>query len=217
MTLITFPRLIPDALPIVGMSFPPKPMIQITPLRSGRVISADLGPTLWSPRYQSDKMTPDEAGEVRAWYDTLLSANEFYGYDKLREYPLAYALGWGALAIGGNPFAGTCTLASVAGNNVQVALEDLPEGFRFSPGDYLAFDYSTSLRALHRVSAAAIADNSGQLTVEVRPHVRPGWTVGATVLLHRAAARMIILPDTYDEQTEAPWFTTISFTAIQSL
>lgn len=214
---ITFPREVPDELKIVGMSFPPSPMIEVSPLRSGRQISHDLGPTLWRGRWESARMRPDRAGVVRAWYSTLLSLNEFYGYDKLCQYPLAYANGWGGLTVSGNPFSGAAVLSAVASNNVEVSLGSLPVGFVLSPGDYFAFNYSTSLRALHRCVAAATANGSGALTIEVRPHVRPGWQAAAAVYLYRPAARMIILPGTYNEQAQARVFTTISFEAIQSL
>lgn len=216
-TLITFPRDLPDELTIVGMAFPPQPMQTLTPLRSGKVIAHDIGPTLWRPSWRSDRMTPDEAGAVRAFYDTVLSTGQFYGFDKLREFPLAYATGWGALQVGGAPFDGTCALESVS-SAALVALKGLPIGFVFSRGDYLAFDYAGGAsRALHRVVAGDTADGDGEVTVEVRPYVRPGWAADATVMLHRAAARMLILPETYTEQEEAPWFTTISFDAIQTL
>jgi hypothetical protein len=217
MAIITFPRAVPDSLTVVGMSFPPAPMIEVTPLRSGRRISKELGPTLWRGHWQSSRMRPDKAGQVRAWYDTLLSLEEFYGYDKLREYPLAYSTGWGGLMVGASPFSGSGVLTTVAGNNVEMTIGSLPIGFVLSPGDYLAFDYSTSLRALHRCSAGATASGAGSLTVEVRPHVRPGWAVAAPVMFYRPAARMIILPGTYQEDIAARIFTTISFDAIQSL
>jgi ferric-dicitrate binding protein FerR (iron transport regulator) len=218
MSVIAFPRALPDELPILGMTFKRQPMQEVTPLRSGKQIVKNLGPTLWYARWQSDRMTPDESGPVRAWCDTIEENGEqFYGYDKLREYPLAYALGWGGLTVDGQPFSGDGTLSNVALNNVEVSLADLPAGFVLSPGDYLAFDYSTSLRALHRCSAAATANGAGALTVEVRPHVRPGWAADAVVHLHRAAARMVMLPGTLDDREEAPHFVTTAFEAIQSL
>lgn len=214
---ISFPRAFPGQMLVAGMSFPPAPMIEITPLRSGRQISKDVGPTLWRPKFSSTQLDPARAGEVRAWHDTLLSVEEFYAYDVMRQYPLAYAGGWGSLLVDGSPFNGTGKIADVESNNREIDLEDLPNGFVLSPGDYLSFDYSTDLRALHRVSAAATANGSGEVTVEVRPHIRPGWEDGAVVSFYRASCRAIILPGTYSEQTEAPDFTTISFEAIQSL
>ncbi|MDQ2083084.1 hypothetical protein RA307_23100 [Xanthobacteraceae bacterium Astr-EGSB] len=217
MALITFPRAMPDELPIVGLSFTPSPMIELSALRSGRQIAKELGPTLWRATWRTAKMTDTEAGIVRSWYDTLLSLEAFLGYDKLREYPLAYKRGFAGLTVGSNPFAGTCTLAGVASDNLQVSLSALPIGLVLSRGDYLAFDYGTDSRALHRCSAAATANGSGTLTIEVRPHVRTGWTAGATVALRRAAAHMKVVPDTWSEQTDAPFGTTVSFEAIQTL
>ncbi|MBN8956889.1 MAG: hypothetical protein J0H17_09995 [Rhizobiales bacterium] len=215
---ISFPRSMVDGIPIAGLSFPPQPIAEITPLRSGKQISKDLGPTLWRPKWSTDGLMPEETGKVRAWYDTLTSIGEFYGYDKLREYPLKYATGWGALMVGASPFDGSGRLTDVAANNVEITLDQLPIGFILSPGDYLSFDYLTgAARALHRVSAAATADGSGIMTVEVRPHVRAGWDDNAEVALYRPTGRFVILPGTYAEQTEPPWFTSISFEAIQTL
>lgn len=217
--VLAFPRTLPDAFKVIGLSFPPAPMIEVTPLRSGRQISHNLGPTLWRPKYDSAQLTPARAGEVRALYDTLLSEREFYGFDHSRAYPLAYRrTHWTGLTVGVNPFTGVCDLSAVAANNVEATLINLPVGFVLSHGDYIAFDYSTSLRALHRVSAPATANGSGQAIVEVRPPIRPGWAVGADVNLYRPAARMIILPGTYSEKIDmASGLATISFEAIQTL
>lgn len=218
MAILTFPRTFPSALPVVGMTFKPSPMIEVSPLRSGRQISKDLGPTLWRAKWQSGAMTQDKAGEVRAWYDTVLSLNEFYGFHLFRQYPLAYAAsGWTGLTVSASPFSGSGVLTTVNADSVQISLESLPIGFQLSPGDYFAFTYSTSLRALHRCVAAATAGSDGKLTVEVRPQVRTGWAALAAVDFYRASARMIVLPDTYDEQDEPGGFTTVSFEAIQSL
>lgn len=215
---LSFPRSLPSDFRVVGMSFPPAPMLEVTPLRSGRQISKNLGPTLWRPRYESAPLTPAQAGVVRALYDTLTSVEEFYAYDLLREYPLAYAGGWGGLTVGGNPFNGLGSLADVASNNKEIDIVNLPAGFVLSPGDYLAFTFSTSLRALHRVVAAKTANGSGEISdVEVRPHVRPGWAVSADVSFYRPSCRAIILPDTYSEQIGVNHLTTISFEAIQTL
>lgn len=220
---ISFPRAVPTAFPIVGMSFAPDPMIEVTPLRSGRQVSLDIGPTLWAAKWQLSGMEADQAGEMRAWYDTLLSAEAFYAFDKLREYPLHYTGGFSGLFVGVNPFTGACELEAVASNAVEIALTLLPGGFILAPGDYLAFDYGADddTRALHRISAAGVADSGGDMAIEVRPPIRTGWqapSLNRTVQLYRAAAKMIIVPKSYSEQTEpSPDRVTISFEAIQTL
>lgn len=214
---ITFPRAMPDALSVVGLSFTLASIEELSPLRSGRKISKDLGPALWKGRWSSARLLADKAGEARAWYQTLRSQEEFYGFDHARAYPLAYRrTQWAGLTVGGSPFDGTGSLVSVASGNVSMTVDELPVGFAVAPGDYLAFDYLDT-RALHCVSAAAVANGSGALTVEVRPHIRPGWAADAVVQFYRSAARMVVLPGTYSEQNEMLRFTTISFEAIQTL
>lgn len=219
MAVITFPRNLPADLPLVGASFVLKPMAALSPLRSGKTISMNLGPELWMPEIQTGQLEAAAAGEARAWYDTLLSNNEFFAYDAMREYPLAYAdTGFDSLLVGASPFSGSCVLSNVESNGVQVDLASLPIGFVLSPGDYLSFDYlSGAARALHRVSALATANGSGLATVEVRPNIRAGWTASASVLLHRAACRALILPDSYSENEVPPNFVSISFKAVQTL
>lgn len=220
---ITFPRYLLDGLPIAGLSFFPEPMIEVTPLRSGIQISADLGPTLWRGKWELSILDNADAGAVRAVYDTLLSLEVFYGYDKLREYPLAYPNGFTGLTVGGNPFTGICTLDAVADNNKEIDLIDLPADFIFTVGDYIAFDYGAgdASRALHRVSAGATANANGEVTVEVRPHIRVGWEVVPpavrTVSLYRPSAKMVIVPGTYADQASPPALVKISFEAIQTL
>jgi hypothetical protein len=216
---ITFPRDLPDEFAVSTFSFELQPMAEVTPLRSGAQLAADLGPSLWHATFQSAALEPADLGVVSAWYDTILSEQPFYGYDPQREYPLAYALTkFAGLTVGGDPFGGTARLTAVADNVVEISLDQLPVGFVLSPRDYLAFDYlSATARALHRCSAAAVADGDGALTVEVRPPVRPGWAADATVMLHRASTRMMILPATYTPTFTPPRHTSVTFEAIQTL
>ncbi|MEX2480193.1 MAG: hypothetical protein WD928_04960 [Gammaproteobacteria bacterium] len=214
---IALPRAFIHDLPIIGLEFTLEPMAELAPTRSGRTIAKNLGPSFWRAQWQSHRMLEDEFGEVRAWHATLLSYEAFYGYDKLREYPLLYKHGWGDLEVGGLAFDGTAALDAVAANTKEIDLSALPAGFGLRPGDYLAFDYGTDSRALHMVVAGGDADGAGELTVEVRPHVRTGWEAAATVDLHRATAKFLILPDTWSAPAEAPHFGRVSFEAIQTL
>jgi hypothetical protein len=211
---ITFPRAIPSELSdrLSGLTFTLKPMLEISPLRSGRQIALDIGPNLWLGEWRSEAMDATKMGVARAWFDTLSSIQEFYGYDQYRQYPLAYA---NTGFLGG--FTGTCTLTSVT-LPYTIVLGSLPAGFILSPGDYLSFDYTsgTTVRALHRVSEGGTASGGGSLTIEVRPAVRSGFAGGATVTVFRASARMIVLPESYSENINAS-VGSISFKAIQTL
>lgn len=218
---ITFPRAIPDALQVVGLSFYLQPMEELTALRSGKTISANIGPTLWRARYESRNLDEEELGVLRAWRDTLLSYEAFYGYDILREYPLVYRrTGWTGLTVLGSPFTGSCYLNAIADNNVQVGLSGLPVGFVFSLGDYIAFDYGTDSRALHRIVAAGVADGNGQVLLEVRPPVRVGWEAGSpgeVVDLYRPSAQMKMTPDSWQEPVDLNRTGKVTFEAVQTL
>lgn len=208
---------LPDEFGVEGMSFVPDPTIEVTPLLGGRVLSADLGPTLWRCRVRSSIFNEQRLGVARAWYDSILSLTPFFAYDKLRQYPLQYRNGWGNLLVGGVPFNGTCQISTISSSKL-VTLKTLPaSGFVLSPGDYLAFDYGANgSRALHRIGVGG-STVDGIVTVEVRPFVRVGWAVNATVYLYRAAAQMIIVPGSYSEEMSPPARGRISFDAVQSL
>jgi hypothetical protein len=61
------------------------------------------------------------------------------------------------------------------------------------------------------------ASGGGSLTIEVRPAVRTGYTIGTNVFVYQPSARMIIIPDSYSELITPPAFGQISFKAIQTL
>lgn len=218
MSAIAFPRPEPAALEIVEMSFFLKPMEELTPLRSGMQLSGDIGPTLWTARYQSAECKEEDFGELRAWWSTLTSMHAFWGYDRLRTHPRLYRAGWGDLMVGGAPFGGTCTLAAVGAVPSLITLEDLPPGFGLRPGDPLAFDYgASSRRARHHVVAGGDADAGGVLAIEVRPHLRLGWAAGSTVMLHKAASAMKIIPGSWSESVDWRRIGRVSFDAVQTL
>lgn len=211
MSLITFPRSLPSALGIAQAKFRLVPVSEVSRTRGGGSIAKNLGPALWMAEFHSTLLDFDDFGTVRAWLDSLSNTQTFYGYDVLREYPWAYRNGWE----GG--FDGTCTLDDVASNGVEVDLTDLPANFVFSAGDYIAFDYGSSSRALHRIQANVTADGSGDVTVEVRPLVRTGWVTNTTVDLHKPAAKMYVDAINADETIDANGYGTVSFSAIQAL
>lgn len=166
------------------------------PTGYGTALNRDLGPTLWVASYVTGNLSQAQMTRFQAWLDAQENGGKtFWGYDFRHAYPLAYPNGFGAMTRhGGASFDGTCTLGTVADDNVSVPLSALPDGFQFSESDKIAFDYGGA-RALHTIVADVTGNNSGQATVEVRPHVRPGWEAGATVSLVRPAARMKLVPD----------------------
>lgn len=217
---LTFPRAMPDGLRPVGMSFVLQPVVELSPLRSGRTISLDLGPSLWAASWQSPPLDEEQAGIVSSWYDTLLSSKTFLAYHKLRQYPLAYSkTGWPNWS---PAFDGTVLLASVNVNLVELNLSGCPAGLILSVGDFLGFRNVSGAYELHRVAVGATANGAGLMTVEVRPPVRPGYPVGSPgarhVSLYRPPAEMFIQPGSWSETiTGSGDFTSVSFSAIQTL
>lgn len=222
---ITFPRTRPEALHVATMQFLLQPMTEISATRGGKQLGLDIGPSLWYGEWESPPMEEEDFGEARAFFDTLASAEAFYAYDNLREYPVTYkTAGWSGLLVGPSAFDGICYMTDVRENGLEIVLSSLPVGFILKPGDYLSFDYGATdqYRALHRVSAMGVADGGGDMALEVRPYIRAGWEGGESpghraVTLYRPSAKMIVVPGSYSESIPVHRFGTVSFKAVQTL
>lgn len=168
---------------------------QISGAGGGKIFVADLGPKYWEFEVSIINMENADARRVQALIEALdESINDFYLYDPRGEYPIADPDG----SILG---AASVTISALDANNKELTLAGLPTGYVLSPGDYLAFDYGTpTKRALHRIVAGATA-TSGSATVEVRPHIEPGAATSAPVTLVKAAARVKMIPGSYDPGT----------------
>ena len=218
MTALTFPLTFPEDLRISTVSFNLVPTVEVTPLRSGAIMAADLGPSLWNADYRSAPLQMDKLGVARAFLDTLSSTQPFYGYDYPRRWPYAYRRShWTGL--GG--FNGTGQMTVVQSNLVEVTITTLPIGFVLTPGDYFHFDYGTR-RALHRIVVGGTANGSGVVNLEVRPEIRAGWDSGSpaskTVTFYQPSARMLVVPGSYQESIDMPpAIGRISFRAVQTL
>jgi hypothetical protein len=208
---VSFPLDAPSELAIERISFTLEPGYELSPLRSGRVIAKDLMPQLWRMQATVAPRREDQLGVLRAWFDMLKSTEAFFGFDPLRAHPLVHP-----------GHTGTANILALPSGNKTLRLESLPPDFVLSPGDYLAFDYGAApSRALHRVVNTTTADASGETPsgtpIEVRPFIRPGASVGATVHLHKAAACFLVVPGSYSENVGADRIGRISFEAVQTL
>ncbi len=218
---ITYPRDLPAwFLGMTQCAFTLDYLQEQDPTGDGDQLVRDVGPTLWNLDCKTQRLQSDKMGEMEAWVDSLENGGQpFWGYDWRRLGPLAYPNGIGGLSrAGGGTFDGTCTLGTVAGDNKSVPLTGLPVGFVLSPFDNLAFPYASGTRqALHRIVAGGVADGSGHVTVEVRPHVRVGWASGATVNLVKPSCIMKLVPGSYSpaQDPRGPGF--VSFKAKQTL
>lgn len=95
-------------------------------------------------------------------------------------------------------------IASVGANNKSLTLGGLPPSYVLTSGDYLAFDYGSSptRRAFLRAVESAAAAGSGVTPpFEVRPHLPSGVSAGIVVTLVKPAAKVFIVPETFDPGT----------------
>lgn len=173
----------------------------------GRTIGKRLGSAIWTIEYTTHPMPNDDAVAFEALLNSFDGVvTPFEAADLRRRRPRAHPTG------GSNG-----TLLSVNANNKALALAGLSAGQIVSPGDYLAFDY-VDQRALHQVVAGATANGGGITSqVEVRPHLRPGWTLNAAVTLIEPRGKFTLLPDTVQPRAQGGLHTVISFKAAQAL
>lgn len=184
---------------------------QISGLGSGKIIVADLGPKYWEAEVALINMENRDARRVQALIEALdESMNDFYLYDPRCAYPIADPTG----AILG---ASNVQINSLNANNKELTLKGFLSPFVSSPGDFLAFDFgSPARRALHRVVVGGTTTGGVSSSLEVRPHILPGAAVNAAVTLIKAAARVKMIPGSFDPGTAKQMMTSgMSFKARQ--
>lgn len=167
---------------------------EISGLRSGQIVVADLAPKYWEFDISVITMDSDTARRVQAVIESLGgSIGSFYLGDPRAAYPAADR---GGVMLG----ASTVQIASLNSNNYELTLKGLPPGYKLTPGDMLDFDYgSPSKRALHRIYYGGIADGSGVTPVlRVAPHIEPGAAVDAVVTLIQPSALVKMVPGSFD-------------------
>lgn len=175
----------------------------------GTTLGKDLGPALWSASYTTAPMYADEALSFEAMLNSLDGViQQFEAGDLRRVFPKAYPDG---------DFADTGAIASVNANNKAISMSGLSAGFVISQGDFLAFDYGGS-RALHQAVEGATANGSGVTAeFEVRPHIRPGFTLSpaTAVRLKNPRGRFALVPGSVSSRVQGGLFTIVSFEAVQ--
>jgi hypothetical protein len=186
-----------------------------SPVGSGEFLIHLLGPVLWTADVTSTPMPHAEAEQFRARFKALDgSSQSFYLFNPLMKYPQADS---GGAILG----AATVTIDSINVNRKALKLAGLPAGYPLTIGDYFHVDYDSSpyRRALIQIAESTTADGSGVTPeFEVRPHLRPGISAGATVSLIKPAAKVKVMPDTLAiEQAEDATMSYVRFAVRQTL
>lgn len=193
-----------DKLKISTVKWELKRWDQLSGLGTGDVLAAQLAPprivgtVTIAPMYHAD------AAQVQALVESLDGPlNSFYLFAPQLPYPQSDPDG-SILA------SSEVKIKSVGSNNKSLALKGLPASYALTVGDMMAFDYGSNptRRAFHRIVESATADGSGDTAeFEVRPHLRPGAAADIVVTLKKPAAKVFIVPDTFDPGTAADLFT----------
>ncbi|MHC1549391.1 hypothetical protein [Phyllobacterium sp. K27] len=187
-----------DKLNIATVSWRLKEQQQITGLGSGEILAADMAPARVEAQVDLNPMYHEDAAEVQAMIEALDgSIGTFYLHSPQKAYPRMDPKG---TILG----ASTVTINAIVSNNKEMRLGGLPAGYVLSGGDLLSFNYGTSpvRRALHRIVLPVITAGTGITPIfEVRPYIRPGASDGLVVTLIKAAAKVKMIPDSFNPGT----------------
>lgn len=177
---------------------------QLSGMGGGRIIVADLGPKYWEFEVQLINMENDLARRMQSIIESLDEGlNDFYLYDPRAAYPIGDPTG---TRLGGS----TVQIHSIESNSKEMKLKGLPNGYVLSAGDLFHFDFGTpTKRALHRIVTGGVVPSGGvSPTLEVRPHLMTGAAADITVTLIKPAARVKIIPGSFDPGTARQMMTT---------
>lgn len=216
---ITYPRDLIEPLRIRSCTFEPVYLQARGGARGGVAQVIELGPTVWTMRYETVTLAEADVSEWEAWLSTLRGGlRTFRAWHPFRRYLREYPAGYGGLTrYGGGAFDGTCTLASVASGRDAVVLSGLPVGLKIRAGDLVSWDHSATSQALHRCVEAVDASATGQATVSIEPLARPS-PAGSSATLLRPWCTAVIDPGSEDVRWNAAQRTaSVTFSAVQTL
>ncbi len=179
-------------LPINSVTFDLPSQIEYSGLGSGHLLTADVGPRLWSGEIKLTKRDFRETAKFDARLSLLREAGRsFFVYDVRQQWPMHDP--------GGNIVSGSApVIGSIAANMREITVTGLPSEYVLACGDLISFSYgeNPTRYALHRiVSGDVTADISGVTPlIEVTPSVRLGAATGDPVELVQPFCKAIIEP-----------------------
>lgn len=187
-----------DTLPISSVRWWLNAQQEFSGLGSGEFLGAELGPSYYMGEITIAKIDSREAIAIEADIASLDgSMNTFYLYDPRAQYPRLDPKGE---LLG----ASTPSIQALFANNKSMTIAGLPVGYQLSKGDYLAFNYGSNpvRRAFHQIVEPATAGAGGVTPAfEIRPHFRPGAAIGLAVTLVKPAAKVAIVPKSFQAGT----------------
>lgn len=201
-----------DLCKISDATFWPMHRQELSRTAGGATQAKDLGSALWRASFTTTPARRADAAAIEAGLISLNgSAGSFLAHDVRRPFPKAHSSG---------DFSDTGTINdfNVDGSAFRLRLAGYAQGFTFSPGDYLAFEYGARpSRALHMVTVGGAVNGAGRVVLDVFPAIRPGGVVGASVTLKRPPCEMILEPGQQPPGMRELVASSLSFSAIQIL
>lgn len=181
---ISFPREMP-AGGFVSCNLTLERQSVLSPQRSGRLISVEVGPPRWRARLQTPPLSLRDVGVWRAWIESLRgSARTFVFVDPHRRFPISHLSGFtGLLRPSGTAFDGTASGIGLNATRDVITLSGLPAGLALAPGDYVSLTWSSGAkRSLHRILEDGAASGAGTGAWSIEPFV-PAYVTAAAATL----------------------------------
>lgn len=144
--------------------------ISKAPNRGAKQQVVELAPSLWQMSFSTPQIYYDEAIELQTWLEMLQGGLKlFKAYHPHLTYPLNYRNGFAGLSrAGGGSFDGTCTVTDFAETLDSLTVGGLPTGFSLRLGDMISMPFEDT-QILHRITAPAIANGFGAVTLPIVP------------------------------------------------
>lgn len=161
--------------------------------RGGEILPADIGTRLWTAQVELGDLTRGEWGRVRPLIELLAGAGtSCLITDSSRPFPDADP--------GGAGLAGRSPTVSSAPNARQLTITGLAPGYVLRADDLLSYRYGSNpvRHALHAVVAGGAASGSGNLTVQIIPHIETAIAPGTAIAFARPACKAVLVPESYE-------------------
>lgn len=164
--------------------------LEMSETGGGEILTAALGNRLWTIDISIASRTYAEGAAIQAKLDLLRYPGRSL-LAKLSPMVGPFNDPTGAILGGFTP-----ALYSVAGNNREIVISNVPMNYVLLPGDFVSFTYGTNPTryAIHQIAVGGNAGSNGRVTVELSSFVAPGYTTGGPVQLIDPRFKAIVKP-----------------------
>lgn len=213
---ITFPRAFPVCAPIQGTPFVPTYQQSKSMSAGGSPQVADIGPMYWTCEFVLQTMTRSATSEWEAWLQSLRGGlRQFRAVPPRHRWPLSCPRGFAGLIYSGSQWDGTGNLSSIGVGRDTVTINEVPNAFSLSVGDFFSFSDGTR-NHIHRIVEGGTS-SGGVVTVSIEPVIRPGITAGRLIEFEAPWCPMVLSDDPSISLSVNGHHGTFSFKGVQVL